>query len=252
MRTGILAAWALLWSWSAFALTSLPALTGPVVDQAGILDGTTAQVLSQRLQGLKSSGGPQIQVLIMETLGGENIEEFSIRAVEEWKLGDGAKDDGALFVVAMQERKMRIEVGQGLEGQLTDVKSARIIREVKEYFRQSHFSAGVVHAVAGMAQATGHGELFSDEQVTAPTRRARRGQGVGSTAVMIIFVLIILFFRVFAFFERPLGVSRYGRRGVFWGGGGGGFGGGRSSGGGFGGWSGGGGGFSGGGSSGSW
>jgi len=106
----------------------LPQLAGHVNDYAGMLSPRAAAVLEQRLAEFERSDSTQIVVLTVPTLGGEPIEEFSIRVAEAWKIGQKGIDNGAILLVAKGERKIRIEVGRGLEGKLTDLVSGRIIR----------------------------------------------------------------------------------------------------------------------------
>ncbi|HWV39319.1 MAG TPA: TPM domain-containing protein, partial [Vulgatibacter sp.] len=115
-----------------FALLPVPRLVGPVVDQAGVL----APAEAARLEGfaraaLAADGGkgPQLAFLVVRSLDGEPIESFSIRVAEAWKLGDAGRDDGLLFVLSIDDREARIEVGGGIEGELTDVQAGRIIRD---------------------------------------------------------------------------------------------------------------------------
>ena len=104
----------------------MPPLTGPVVDEAGVLDAgweTRLGDLARAARAQNGGTGPQLQYLLVSTLDGEPIENFSMRVAEAWKLGTQGKDDGVLVVVAVKDRKVRIEVGGGLEGGLTDAQS---------------------------------------------------------------------------------------------------------------------------------
>lgn len=230
----------------------VPELTGPVVDEAGLLSGAERR----RLEGLARAArevnggtGVQLQYLIVPTLAGEAIEDFSMRVAEAWKLGGSAQDNGVLVTVAVQDRAVRIEVGGGLEGGLTDVQSSRIIRGViAPAFQARRFGDGLYDAGLQILSATGG--LPPDvarRQAARPSHGARFG-GLGFVGLLIAFT--ILRGMLFGFSGRR-------RRGFWgggpfigggWGGGGGGFGGGFGGGG----WSGGGGGFSGGGASGRW
>lgn len=109
---------------------SLPALTGPVVDEARLLSPDTRARLDRFLQDLRVRGGSQIQVVTLRSLSGHSIEEAGIKLAEAWKLGGAKQDDGVIVVLAPTERRVRIEVGQGREGELPDVVASRIIREV--------------------------------------------------------------------------------------------------------------------------
>src|SRR5882672_3064518 len=121
---------AMVWACAALADVAVPPLTGRVVDQTGTLSSGDIASLTQSLKGLEARKGSQIAVLIVPTTAPETIEQYSIRVAETWKIGRKKIDDGALVVVAKDDRKLRIEVGYGLEGALTDVTSKRIIDEI--------------------------------------------------------------------------------------------------------------------------
>src|SRR6266581_7223667 len=128
----------------ALANVAVPPLVGRVVDQTGTLSGGDAASLNQTLRNFEARKGSQIAVLIVPTTDGEAIEQFSLRAAETWKIGRKKIDDGALLVVAKNDRHLRIEVGYGLEGALTDVTSQRIIDEViTPRFRSGDFAGGI-------------------------------------------------------------------------------------------------------------
>lgn len=225
----------------------VPSLKGPVNDYAQLLPRSNRQQLTQTLIQLKQSGGSEIAILTMPSLSGSSIEQASIKVTDKWKLGDKAKDNGILILIAKKERKIRIEVGQGLEGLLTDAHSKRIISEVMApLFRSGNVSQGIllgVFQVASKANPKLDMKTFFGNQNWKSTKRPRKKGGLG------FLPLIIIIFFIFSRGRRGggglllagmlLGGSSGGR------GGGGGFG---SGGGGFGG----GGGFSGGGASGGW
>lgn len=215
----------------------VPRLTGPVIDQAKILTSNNKSKIETALRNLNRSENIQIQVLILNSLEGDSLEEFSIRAVEKWKLGGEKSDRGALLLVAINDRKMRIEVGDGLEGQLTDLTAGRIIDSMKPFFKNSDFDTGIYVGVASIAQAAGVD--LGDVKLARSTRGRRKNK----TSALINLIFLILFI-ILTVFRR--------RSGILFMGGGGGFSSGGGSFGGGGGWSGGGGSFSGGGSSGSW
>ena len=106
----------------------VPFLTGRVVDNAEILKPATREKITAALKAHEQASGDQIAVLTVPTIGGESIEEYAVKVFENWKLGQKGKDNGVLMIVAPQDRKMRIEVGYGLEGTLTDAAASRIIR----------------------------------------------------------------------------------------------------------------------------
>jgi len=229
----------------------VPPLTGPVVDTAHLLEPQSETFLSQRLRALREQGGSQIVVLTVDELHGLPIEQASIQVTDAWKLGSATKDNGILLLIAAKERAVRIEVGQGLEGQLTDAYSRRIIdRVIVPRFRASDIDGGVIAGVGAILQYTDPDFVFGGEP---QPDASRRGWSMPFLIWLVIFVFIWL--RSLSGGGPGGGLrSGYRRSGpTSWGGGGFG-GGGFSGGGGFGGggFSGGGGGFSGGGASGRW
>jgi uncharacterized protein len=142
---------ALLLCW-AFALpcdfahadVTVPPLVGRVVDQTGTLSTNDVSALNQTIRAFEARKGSQLAVLIVPTTDGEAIEQYSLRVAEAWKIGRKKIDDGVLLVIAKNDRKLRIEVGYGLEGALTDVTSKRIIDEIiTPRFRNGDFSGGI-------------------------------------------------------------------------------------------------------------
>ncbi|MBR7746060.1 YgcG family protein [Undibacterium sp. BYS107W] len=122
----------------------VPKLSKRVTDLTQTLTPEQIELLAQKLATLEKTKGSQIAVLIIPSTGEEGIEQFSIRVVDEWKLGRKGTADGVLFLVAKNDKRLRIEVGRGLEGALTDVTSARIIREfVRPAFKQNDFYGGI-------------------------------------------------------------------------------------------------------------
>lgn len=230
---------------SARAEFKVPALQGPVMDEVGVIPRSMRQDLTQLLLDFNKRGKAQIQILVVGTLDGEPIEQASIKVTDQWKLGDAQKDNGILFLIALQDRKMRIEVGQGLEGAIPDVYAKRIIADiVTPYFRKQRYADGIYSGVAQI-MALADKEFADEKGMTTDDRSDDKGGGIPLGIIVLILIVISILGRFGG------GRGRYlGGRGGFGGGtfGGGGFGG---SGGG-GGWSGGSGGFSGGGSSGSW
>jgi len=129
----------------------VPPLRGHVNDYAGLLTDRAVQRLETRLTEFEKTDSTQIVVLTIPTLGGENLEEYSIKVAEEWKIGREGKDNGVILLVSRQERKIRIEVGRGLEGKLTDLISGRIIRnEIAPAFKAGDFEGGMTAGVAAV------------------------------------------------------------------------------------------------------
>ena len=132
------------WAFMATADVAVPPLSGRVVDQTGTLSASDAAALTQNLKDLETRKGAQVAVLIVPTTEPETIEQFSIRVAEAWKIGRKKIDDGALLVVAKNDHKLRIEVGYGLEGALTDVTARRIIDEIiVPRFKTGDFAGGI-------------------------------------------------------------------------------------------------------------
>ncbi|MCK1362746.1 YgcG family protein [Bradyrhizobium sp. 199] len=135
----------------ASADVAIPQLTGRVVDQTGTLSSSDIASLSQKLRDFETRKGSQIAVVIVPTTQPETIEQFSLRVAEAWKIGRKKVDDGAILVVAKNDRHLRIEVGYGLEGALTDVTSRRIIDEIiTPKFRTGDFGGGISDGVDRM------------------------------------------------------------------------------------------------------
>jgi uncharacterized protein len=261
-------------------LKPVPALTGRVVDQAGMLDDSQRQRLASVLEDYEAKTGSQIAVLLVKSTEPEAIEQYSIRVTDQWKLGRKGVDDGVLLLVARDNpkalRRLRIEAGRGVQGVLTDAQSKRILQDViAPHFRDKHYYEGLVAGVGAIAT------VLNQEKFPAPPARATpqrqpshpAQQQSTLTALLPLFFVVIAVAGMVARFRRggrylPPGAGNLGHSG--WGsgttgfilgniladevnrrGGGGGFdGGGFSSGGG--GFSGGGGSFDGGGASGDW
>lgn len=160
----VVAAFIFLVSTASLAQTTIPELWGHHIhDEAHVLSQDTIDLLEKQLSIYEDSTSNQVAVLIISTLNGESIEEYSLQVAETWKLGQKDKDNGVLLVVAVDDHKMRIEVGQGLEGVLTDVMSNRIIRnEMAPAFRRNDFNKGVASAVSGIIKAIGGEYVASD------------------------------------------------------------------------------------------
>jgi len=140
----------LLIAFAAFA-ADLPTLTGRVVDNAGIIDAATEAALTRKLADFEMKGSDQIVVATIPSLDGEAIEPYATWLFNSWKLGQAGKNNGVLLLVAMNDHKMRIEVGYGLEGTLTNQQAARIIEDdMVPAFRAGDFAGGIARAVDDM------------------------------------------------------------------------------------------------------
>ena len=227
----------------AFQDLEIPHLQGPVMDEVGLLSSTQKKALEAVIRREKESGGAQVQIYVIRSLAGLSIEEASIRITDRWKLGTENKDDGVLFLIAPNERKLRIEVGQGLEGELTDLKSHRIIDQiVTPYFKKQEYYQGLYLGLTAILEVIHGGDAFAgmkEEPTSNPQKKKHPFAALMGLLFIFLFLMRITRGRAGAF----LAGAALGHRRGGWGGGGG-FGGG--------GWGGGGGGFGGGGSSGSW
>jgi len=138
----------------------VPYLSGRVVDDAEILSPAARERIAQSLKALEDRTTHQVAVLTVPTLDGESVEDFAVRVFEAWKLGQKGRDNGVLVVVVPQDRRMRIEVGYGLEGTLTDAQAARIIRErMTPAFREGDYDRGIGEGVAAIATLLDGGAL---------------------------------------------------------------------------------------------
>lgn len=222
----------------------VPALQGPVMDLAHMMTAQDQATLESVLRDFHQRGKGQIQVLTLPNLAGLTIEQASIQIVDRWKLGDRKRDDGVLLLVALEERKIRIEVGQGLEGDLPDIKAKQIVSDVMApFFRQGIPSQGIIQGTLWIAKT-----IDPEFETSVAPMQPRQHRASSGNQYEGLFVLIFVIFMLLGNLFRPRRRSFWGGGGGWGGGGFGGFGGGGSGGG----WSGGGGGFSGGGASGSW
>jgi uncharacterized protein len=183
----------LLSAQGAWAL-KVPALEGRVNDYAGLLSSSTVRQLDAGLAQLESTDSTQIVVLTIPSLEGDSLEDFSMRVVDQWKIGQKGKDNGALLLVSKNDRKVRIEVGYGLEGKLTDLVSGRIIRNIiVPQFKMGNYDQGIVNGVAAMAGVV-RGE-FTAPATARPSRR-RRGGSPGLVGLIALFFFINMLGRI--------------------------------------------------------
>jgi uncharacterized protein len=161
----------------------------PVVDQAGLLSRQVQGQLTRALVEIKRLTGNEIAVLIVQSLEGESIDGYSIKVTDKWKLGTKDKDNGVLFLISVKDRKMRIEVGQGLEGSLPDARAGQIIREIQPYFKQGEYKSGIILGVSEIAKNIGV------KLQNAPRVRNRRSSKKGSTFLFLAIIILSFFFR---------------------------------------------------------
>jgi uncharacterized protein len=228
----------------AFAL-DVPPLSGRVNDYADVLNPSQEATLEDLLKGSENKTSSQVVLLTIKALQGEVLEDYSLKVVEKWKIGQEEFDNGLLVLVTMKERKIRVEVGYGLEHIITDAKSSYIIRKLMvPYFKKGDYYGGINKGLMAVSGLISKEFEITPEQLAKFKKEGKSRKGTHLPFGLIVFVIII----VLSFIR---GGTRRGYRsgGIFWGGGFGSGGGGFGSGGGF---SGGGGSFGGGGSSGGW
>lgn len=178
----------------------VPDLKGRVNDYAGILSDMAESKLETALAELEQTDSTQIVVLTIPSLEGDSLEDFSIRVAEAWKIGQKNNDNGAILIVSKQDRKIRIEVGYGLEGKLTDLMSGRIIRNViVPYFKTGDFDAGIVQGVTAMI-GTVKGLYTAESKPRTGTRTRTSSPGV--FGIFALLFIVNMLGRI----SRPLGV----------------------------------------------
>jgi uncharacterized protein len=239
---------------TARALDVPPTPTQWFTDKAGIVSATEADLLNRKLEQFEQSSGAQFIVYIFPALEDEALEDFTHRVVEQWKVGQKKYDNGIVLFVFVKEQKVRIEVGYGLEGTITDAFSSRVIREiVAPPFQAGEYGKGLQAAADAIIN-----KIRTGEEPVPPMERRGGSQGGEALGVIPLIVILFVVFFVIApmFSRRRSGCGGcilpflFSGNGISFGSGGGGFGGGSFGGGG--GFSGGGGGFGGGGASGGW
>ena len=188
LRAGWLAALLLAVSLTAQAAPDFPALTGRVVDNAQMIDPPVRAQLSQQLQALEQTSGDQIVVVTVPDLQGTSIDDFGYQLGRHWGIGQKDKNNGALLIVARDERKLRIEVGYGLEERLTDAQSSIILNQViTPAFKNGQFSKGISDGVAAMLLVLGGSPL--DEPVAGPSTR-HSGILLFGLLILVVFVML--------------------------------------------------------------
>ncbi len=169
-----------------------PYLTGRVTDAAGMIDEETRASLEALLASFERETGSQVVVLTLESLGGEQIEEVALRVAQTAAIGRGSADDGILLLVARDERALRIEVGYGLEGALTDAESRRILdRIVVPRFREGRFGQGVADGVTAiLSEVRGEAAVPAAPPGARPSERGHGWQV--ATALFLVMVLVLV------------------------------------------------------------
>jgi uncharacterized protein len=195
------------------ALVPIPPLKARVTDLTATLSHGQQQQLEETLNAFEQRKGSQIAVLLVPTTEPEAIEQYAIRVVDEWKLGRKEVDDGILFLIAKEDRAMRIEVGYGLEGVIPDAVAKRIISEiVTPYFRQGDFYGGIGAGIERLIR------LIDGEPLPPPDHRDPSWTGIEQYLPIFLFMIFFLGGTLRAMFGRLVGASLAGglAGGAFW------------------------------------
>jgi len=169
-------------------LAPIPPLDSPVVDVTGTLDAATRQQLEAQALALQQRKGSQLQVLVVPTTEPEDIAQYAVRVYDQWRLGREKVDDGVLLVVAKDDRRVRIEVGYGLEGAIPDATSMRVIQEyMVPRFRAGDYAGGISEATAALVK------LVDGEPLPPPMASPRKkSDGGGSGWLFAVFAAFIV------------------------------------------------------------
>lgn len=175
----------------------VPPLTAPVEDLAGVITPSQEAELNHKIRTINESGLAQISVLIINSLEGEVLEQYSIKVVENWKLGTKDKDNGLLILMAMQERKIRIEVGQGLEGDITDLKSKRLIDQMGPYMREGNFAQALDVTISEINEVLQYNTpeaktLREEALVQEQIKRTQMMKSLADALVVLLNVVLVL------------------------------------------------------------
>ncbi len=171
----------------------VPKLTGPVMDQVNLLSPQAKAQLEQSLYQFQQSQKIQIQIFVTQTLNNEAIESVAIQIFDKWKLGDEKLDTGLLFLIAPNEKKLRIEVGQGLEGVIPDITAKRIIADIiTPYFKQGNFDQGVLEGVSSLQHFATSGN-YDENLKVAPAQNKKSSGGGGLIFLILLGIWIVIF-----------------------------------------------------------
>ena len=192
-------------AWACAQQAAIPRFDSPVVDVTGTLDAASKQRIEQQALALQQRKGSQLQVLVVASTAPETIEQYAVRAFESFRLGRKGVDDGVLLVVAKDDRKVRIEVGYGLEGAIPDITAGRVIQEyMVPKFRQGDYAGGIIDASAQLVK------LIEGEPLPEPVADNSTGPDRGGEW---LFALVAAFF-VASFLRNVLGGVPAGVRGM--------------------------------------
>ena len=187
---------------ASLAEVAVPPLTARVTDLTGTLNRTQIGQLERKLSEFEKRKGSQMAVLLVPTTEPEVIEQYSIRVVEAWKLGRKGIDDGLLLLIAKQDRKLRIEVGRGLEGVVPDAVAKRVIAEIiTPFFKQGDFFGGIEAGVNRLIR------IIDGEPLPAPDQRKDTWSTIGDHLWIGLFVMFVLGFQLRVWFGRLIGAG---------------------------------------------
>ncbi|HEX4769022.1 MAG TPA: TPM domain-containing protein [Lichenihabitans sp.] len=185
------------------AAADLPQLTGRVVDDAGLLSAAAQSRIEAKLKTLEDQSGIQLVVATVKSLGGEEIEPYANRLFRAWKLGEQKKNNGVLLVVAPTERKVRIEVGYGLEGTLTDATSKLImVNAMTPRFKAGDYQGGIESGLDDIIAVLSTDKADWQKR---PHLQAQSGKAESGISIGTIVVVIVVLFVLFALFRRSRG-----------------------------------------------
>lgn len=186
------------------ALAPIPTLDSPVIDTTGTLDAAARARLVAQAQALQQRTGGQLQVLVVPTTQPEDIAQYAVRAFDRWKLGREEVDDGVLVVAALRDRRVRIEVGYGLEGAIPDATAARVIQEyIVPRFREGDVAGGLADGTAVLARLIDGEALPAPMASPEPAAHSGGGNGV-LFALFVAFIVAQVARGVFGLAPRPL------------------------------------------------
>jgi uncharacterized protein len=198
------------------AALDFPALTGRVVDQANILNEQNRQELTDKLAALEARTTDQLVVVTLKSLQGTSIEDFGVQLGRHWKIGQAGKNNGALLIVAPAERKVRIEVGYGLEGALTDALTKFVIENsILPRFKAGDMPGGIRRGVDDLIQVMrGEGEELKQHAVAQQQAKPTDPLSDWALLAVILFIVVMVGITLFAILRDIFGGGRRTRRGA--------------------------------------
>lgn len=179
---------------AAAAALTFPALTGRVVDEAGILDATTREQLTQASSALETKSSIQLVVVTLKSLQGTSIEDYGYQLGRTWKIGQAGKNNGLLLIVAPNERAVRIEVGYGLEGTVTDAIASLIIQSsILPRFKAGDYPGGIKRGVEDLTQVLSGDAAEWQQRAQERVEADRPSEGLPVTAIVLFCVGLLIF-----------------------------------------------------------